>query len=198
VDTTTYARFEALVARSAHRDRFHLAGWVRAGRVASYVAEADLGVVCERPTYDGVLGSKNRVVQWLGAGLPVACSRVGALAERLRERRLGLTFAPGDAEALAGHLLWAAGHGDELRLISARAREHAASELGFEATARPLAAWAADPRHAADRATRPRVRGPMDHATWRQRLAAAGRAVPVARRSERLVGLWRRLLGPRP
>ena len=197
VDTRTYALFEALVARSPHRDHFHLAGWVRAGRVGPYVAEADLGVVAERPTYDGMLGSKNRVVQWMGAGLPVACSRLGALGHLLRERQLGLTFLPGDAAALGEHLLWAAGHAGDLRRMGARAREYATSALGFEATTRPLTAWAADARPAPDRGSRGRVRGPLDHATLRQRLAGVGRAIPLARRSERLVRLWRRLLGPR-
>jgi glycosyltransferase involved in cell wall biosynthesis len=197
LDARTYARFEALVARSPHRDRFHLAGWVRAREVGSYVGESDLGIVCERPTYDGTLGSKNRVVQWMGAGLPVVCSRVGELADRLDERQLGLTCPAGDAAALAERLVWAAGHADELDSMAARAREHALTELSFEATTRPLVAWAADPRCAPDRDSRARVRSPLDHATLRQRLAALGRAIPLARRSERVAGAWRRLFRPR-
>jgi glycosyltransferase involved in cell wall biosynthesis len=196
LDTETYARFEALVARSAHRERFHLEGWVPAERVASYVAEADVGVLAERPTYDGMLGSKNRIVQWMGAGLPAVCSRVGELADLLAERRLGLTFPAGDADALAGRLLWAAENADDLRGMGARASEHARAELSFKATTRPLAAWAADPRPAPDAGSRARVRGPLDHATPRQRLAGLGRRVPLARGSEPLVRLWRRLLGP--
>jgi glycosyltransferase involved in cell wall biosynthesis len=196
LDTRTYARFQSLVARSPHRDRFHLAGWVPAGRVASSVAEADVGVVAERPAYDAMLGSKNRVVQWMGAGLPAVCSHVGDLADLLARRRLGLTFPPGDAQALAGHLLWAAENGDDLKRMGARAREYARSELGFEATTRPLTAWAADPRRAPDAGTRAHVRGPLDHATLRQRLARIGRRIPVARRSEALARLWRRLVGP--
>ena len=194
VDAGTYARFEALVARSRHRERFHLEGWVRAERIASYVAEADVGVVAERPTYDGMLGSKNRIVQWMGAGLPAVCSRVGELGDLLAERQLGLTFPAGHAEALAERLLWAAENADDLRGMAARAGEHARAELGFEATTRPLAAWAADPRPAPG--SRARVRGPLDHATLRQRLAGLGRRIPLARRSEPLVKLWRRLLGP--
>jgi glycosyltransferase involved in cell wall biosynthesis len=196
VDTTTYARFEALVARSVYRDRFHLAGWVRAGRVASYVAEADLGVVVERPTYDGMLGSKNRIVQWIGAGLPVVCSRVGEIGDLLAERQLGLTFPAGDAAALAERLLWAADNADGLRRMAASARAHVRDELSFQTTTRPLAAWAADPHPAPDAGSRARVRGPLDHASLRQRLAGLGRQIPLARRSEPLVRLWRRFLGP--
>ncbi|HSD65211.1 MAG TPA: glycosyltransferase family 4 protein [Vicinamibacteria bacterium] len=196
LDAGSYARFRALVARSPQRERFHLEGWVRAERVASYVAEADVGVLAERPTYDGMLGSKTRIVQWMGGGLPVVCSRVGELGHLLAERQLGLTFPAGDAEALAERLRWAADHAVELRRMAARAGDHARAELGFEVTTRPLAAWAAEPRLAPDAGSRRRVRGPLDHATLRQRLAALGRRVPLARRSELLVELWRRLLGP--
>ena len=193
LDTGTYARFEALVARSPHRERFHLEGWVRAERVASYAAEADVGVLAERSAYEGLLGSRNRIVQWMGAGLPAVCSRVGEIADLLAERELGLTFPAGDADALADRLLWAAENADDLRAMAAGAREYARAELSFEATTRPLAAWAADPRPAPDARSRARVRGPLDHATVRQRLAGLARRVPVARRSEPLVTLWRRL-----
>jgi glycosyltransferase involved in cell wall biosynthesis len=195
LDTGTYARFEALVARSPHRERFHLEGWVRAERVASYAAEANVGVLAERSTYEGLLGSRNRIVQWMGAGLPVVCSRVGEIGDLLGERELGLTFPAGDAGALAGRLLWAAENADDLRAMAARAREHAVAELGFEATTRPLTAWAADPRPAPDAGSRSRVRGPRDHATLRQRLAGLGRRVRIAR-SEPLVRRWRRLFRP--
>jgi glycosyltransferase involved in cell wall biosynthesis len=197
LDTGTYARFEALVARSPHHERFHLEGWVRAERVASYAAEADVGVLAERSTYEGLLGSRNRIVQWMGAGLPALCSRVGDIADLLAERELGLTFPAGEAEALAERLLWAAENADALRALAARAREHACAELSFEATTQPLTAWAADPRPAPDAGPRARVRGPLDHATVRQRLAAAGRRIPLLRRYEPLVRLWRRLFGPR-
>ena len=195
LDAGTYARFCALVARSPHRERFHIEGWVQAKRVASYAAEADVGVLADRSTYEGLLGSRNRIVQWMGAGLPAVCSRVGEIADLLAERELGLTFPAGDADALAERLLWAAGNTEELRTMAARAREYARAELGFEATTRPLTSWAADPRPAPD--ARSRVRAPRDHATLRQRLAGLGRRVPVARRSEPLVRLWRRLFRPR-
>jgi glycosyltransferase involved in cell wall biosynthesis len=194
LDTDSYARFEQLVARSAHRSRYHLEGWVRADAVAAYVSEADLGVLAERPIYEGLLGSKNRVLQWMGAGLPVLYNRVGDLGDVVEERGLGLTFAAGDAAGLTERLLWAAAHRDELRRMAERAREVARRELTFEATTRELAAWAAAPAFAPDAGTRTRVRRPEDHATVRQRVAGAARRVPLLRGSEGLVRLWRRLL----
>lgn len=187
----TWERFAALVERSSHRERFHMEGWVAAERVAAYVKEADLGILADRAIYEGLLGSKNRIVQWMGAGLPVVYNRIGDLGDMLEERGLGLTFRPGDASALGERLAWAASHGAELREMAARAREVAERELSFEASARPLVEWATAPLRAPDAARR--VRDPWGHAEPRQRVAAFLRRVPGLRRSETLVSLWRRL-----
>lgn len=191
LDPSTWTRFQDLVARSPHRKRFHVEGWVPAERVAAYVEEADLGILADRPIYEGLLGSKNRIVQWMGAGLPVVYNRIGELGDLLEDRRLGLTFPPGDAGALGERLAWAATRGSELREMAGRAREVARRELTFEATTRPLLEWATAPRRAPDAARR--VRDPWGHAGLRQRVATVVRRVPGLRRSETLVGLWRRL-----
>ncbi len=193
LDVATWKRFEALVEGSPHRERFHLEGWVQAGRVVAYVDEADLGILADRPIYEGLLGSKNRIVQWMGAGLPVLYNRMGELGELLEARRLGLTFPPGDASAFAERLLWAARHTAEVREIAARARAFALDELSFEATTRDLVDWAREPRFAPDVASRASVGSPWSHSTWRQRAAALLRRLPLLRRSERLVALWRRI-----
>lgn len=192
LDLSTWSRLQELVARSAHPGRFHLEGWVAAERVTEYVAAADLGLVADRPIYEGLLGSKNRIVQWMGAGLPVVYNRIGDLGDLLEERQLGLTFPPGDASALARRLDWALANGAELSQMAARAREVAHRELTFEATTRPLLEWAVAPLRAPDAGSR--VRDPWDHAEVRQRVAKTVRRVPGLRRNEALVGLWRRLL----
>jgi glycosyltransferase involved in cell wall biosynthesis len=97
LDAATWERFRILVDRSPHRDRFHLEGWVRADLVPSYVAEADLGIVADRPIYEGLLGSKNRIVQWMGAGLPILYNRLGDIGDLLEQNRISFTFPPGDA-----------------------------------------------------------------------------------------------------
>jgi len=191
LDPSPWRRFQDLVGRSPHRERFHLEGWVPAERVAAYVEEADLGILADRPISEGLLGSKNRIVQWMGAGLPVLYNRLGDLGDLLEQNQLGLTFPPGDAGALGERLAWAATRGPQLREMAARAREVTHRELTFEATTRPLLEWAAVPRRAPDAARR--VRDPWGHARLRQRAATVVRRVPGLRQSETLVGLWRRL-----
>ena len=166
-DEKTYRRFEELVSSSAHRDRYHLLGWVAAELVPRYQAEMNLGILTEIAIYEGQLGHKNRVVQWMGGGLPVLYNRVGDLGDLLAApagNRLGLTFAVGDAAGLAAELRWALGHPAELAAMAERARAYTLDNLSFAATTRDLVAWAAAPRHAPDAAFRRAVASPADFA----------------------------------
>lgn len=211
-DETTYRRFEQRIAGSPFRERFHLQGWVRAELVPSFVAEADLGVLSEIPIYEGLLGSKNRVVQWMGLGLPVAYNAVGDLGQLLEEEGLGLVFPPGDSEELARRLTWSARHPDELAAMAGRARAHTEEHLSFAATTRDLVAWAEDPTLAPDAVHRGAVSSPADFApapvsVLESRGPAPGsvepRAAPVRvvatrpeiddTRTEISPGLWSRL-----
>ncbi|MEO1085705.1 MAG: glycosyltransferase [Acidobacteriota bacterium] len=162
-DESTYARFEASVAASKFRDRYHLQGWVKADLVPSYQAEADLGVLCEIPMYEGLLGSKNRIVQWLGGGLPVLYNKVGDLGDLLDDDELGLTFDVGAAEEMAEQLLWAASHREELAAMAERAKRYARTDLSFEATTADLLSWAASPAFAPDLSIRSSIRSPGDY-----------------------------------
>jgi glycosyltransferase involved in cell wall biosynthesis len=164
-DEKTYRRFEEAVALSRHRGRYHLLGWVDADLVPRYQAEMDLGILTEIPIYEGQLGHKNRVVQWMGGGLPVLYNRVGDLGELLdRHGGLGLTFEAGNSAALAGQLSWAVSHAGELTEMAERARAYTLENLTFEATTRDLVAWAAAPSHAPDAQIRRNIASPADFA----------------------------------
>lgn len=149
-DESTYRELVERAARSRFADRFDLRGWLVADELPAVVAGADLGVLTEKPIYEGMLGSKNRVVQWMGSGLAVAYNDIGDLGELLERRRLGLTFPVGDADALADCLCWAADHPQELARIADSARRYALEHLTFSATTRELVAWAAHPTYAPD------------------------------------------------
>ena len=163
-DERTYQGFRQNVEQSAHRGRYHLQGWVDAELIPSYEAEADLGVLTDVAIYEGQLGSKNRIIQWLGHGLPAVYNAIGDLGDLLAGERLGLTFPPGDASALAREILWASGHRDELREMASRAHTYSRREFSFEATTRGLAEWARDPVRAPDATWRRHVLGPADFA----------------------------------
>lgn len=157
-DESTYRELVERVARSRFAERFDLRGWVLADELPAIVGECDLGVLTERPIYEGMLGSKNRVVQWMSTGLAVAYNQVGDLGDLLERQRLGLTFPVGDADALADRLCWAAENPEEMTLMAERARRHALEHLTFSATTRELVAWAAEPAFAPDAGFKPASR----------------------------------------
>ncbi len=159
-DESTYQRFQELIEASEHRQRFHLQGWVKAHLVPSFQAEANLGVLSEIPIYEGQLGSKNRIVQWMGSDLPVLYNRVGELGDLLDQEKLGLTFAVGDAEAMGKAICWAAEQPAELQAMAEAARRYTEKHLTFEATTRSLVAWVTAPSLAPDSAFRHRLLAP--------------------------------------
>jgi glycosyltransferase involved in cell wall biosynthesis len=180
-DHASYERFRERVAGSEFRSRFHLQGWVAAELVASYEAEADLGVLTEAAIYEGQLGSKNRVVQWLGRGLPALYNRVGELGSLLADEDLGLTFEVGDAAAMAERIAWAAEHPEELAAMRRRAQDHVAARFSIEATTRELVAWAERPRRAPDAELRQTVRGPACFADAAETTASESVTAPSAK-----------------
>jgi glycosyltransferase involved in cell wall biosynthesis len=161
-DESTYGELVERVARSRFVEQFDLRGWVLAEELPAVVAGADLGILTERPIYEGMLGSKNRVVQWMGSGLAVAYNDIGDLGELLERRRLGLTFPVGDADTLADRLCWAAEHPEELTRIAESARRYALEHLTFSATTRELVAWAAYPTFAPDAGFKPACRSAVE------------------------------------
>lgn len=55
-------------------------------------------------------------------GLPVIASRLGAMAELVKDGATGLLFEPGNAEALAEKLRWAVAHPNEMAVMGRAAR----------------------------------------------------------------------------
>lgn len=199
-DEVTYPRFCELVAASRHRERFLLEGWVDGELVADYVDQADLGVLTEKAIYEGELGSKNRIAEWMAASLPVAYNRVGDIGDDLDRYRLGLTFGVGDAEAFAQQVLWAARHPEELAQMTDRAREFAQRHYSVESSISPLALWCLEPQFAPDREERRALLGSFDPLVFEGAAGKVAQAVeslpiPNAGGVRRSLGRMARRLG---
>lgn len=89
-DERSFAEFERRVAASPRRDRFHLLGWLPLPQVPQVIGECDLGLNVDRPSPEGWLGTRNRMLDWVLGGLPVVstlgCELAGELAARWGER----------------------------------------------------------------------------------------------------------------
>ena len=62
------------------------------------------------------------IVESFACGLPVICSRLGALEEIVEDRRTGLFFTAGDPEDLAAKVDWAWTHAKQLEVMGREAR----------------------------------------------------------------------------
>lgn len=150
-DDRTYEEFRRRMADSPYSGRCRFAGWVDTAALPDYYALADVALMCDRPTLEGRLGSRNRVLDWACAALPVLTTDICELTHEFARRDLIDVFAPGDAAALAQRLTEAAEAGrDALNDKALRARAYALSAHAPERVYGSLVAWAARPERAPD------------------------------------------------
>lgn len=72
------------------------------------------------------------LVEALGCGLPVIASRIGALAELIKDGETGLLFEPGNAEDLAHKMRWALANPQAMATMGRNARQQYEAEFTAE------------------------------------------------------------------
>lgn len=72
------------------------------------------------------------VIEAFACGTPVIASRIGALAELVRDGVTGLLFEPGNSHALAEKMNWALAHPDEMAEMGRKARAQYEAEFSAE------------------------------------------------------------------
>jgi FkbM family methyltransferase len=63
------------------------------------------------------------IAEAFACGIPVICSRLGAMQEIVEDGRSGLYFTAGDADDLAGKVEWAWAHPDRMKTMGREARQ---------------------------------------------------------------------------
>ena len=134
----TYPEFMSMIGDSDHKDNFIMKGWIPGEDVPNYYFEADVGINIDKDIYEVELGSKNRILDWMRAGLAVISSDVCELTEIIRKENIGYTFKPGDAEDLASRLLYLAKNPEEVAMTAAKGRDYARKYFSFDFTTRKL------------------------------------------------------------
>ncbi len=145
-----YPEFERLVAEGPHNERFHLMGWVDPQTVQNGYLEADLAINIDCFSYEGLLGTRSRLLEWMRAGLAIVTTELCELSEILIQRDMAYSFSIGDPHTLADTLCRAASNPDGRKEIARRASVFLDSEYTNKKLLEPLVEWAADPRHAGD------------------------------------------------
>jgi glycosyltransferase involved in cell wall biosynthesis len=147
-----YGRFLSMIETSVHRHRFHMLGWRPVQEIPAYYCCADVGINLDALHYETLLGTRTRLVEMMGYGLPVITSLGCELSTIIRDQRLGLTFPIGDAAAFCDRILKLARDPGQRQTLAERAHSFATQQLSFVETTRPFREWAHQPYHAPDRA----------------------------------------------
>ncbi|MDE2589182.1 MAG: hypothetical protein KGL95_05910, partial [Patescibacteria group bacterium] len=149
-DDVTYANFKNLVEKSNLKDRFHLCGWVPKEDVPNYYLEADLGINVDAFTYEAILGSRTRVLDWLRASLTFISTPLSEITNYLIENQLAYGFQPKNSNELAEKLLMIASNKSELSKRKSQLKEILAQEFTYEHTSKEFLNWIENPEHAPD------------------------------------------------
>ncbi len=146
--TESYARFEERVLRSPFRERFELAGWIKSSELPTYYACADAAILVDRFGYEGVLGARTRMLDWLAAGLPIVSTRLSEISLELEAAGIAVTAPCGDTLGLRDAIRRLLTDPKEALERSQRGRrfvrEHYRARLGLE----PLLSWVQAPERA--------------------------------------------------
>jgi glycosyltransferase involved in cell wall biosynthesis len=145
-----YSRLLGLIDRSLFRDRFHMLGWVPWAEVAGYYGASHAGINIDAMHYESIYGTRTRLVEMLGAGLPVVTSLGCELSDLLGQYGAGLTFPTGAWTDMGNHILSLAGDKALCERMAERALHYANHELSFYTTTAPVRKWANHPTQAPD------------------------------------------------
>jgi len=145
-----YSRFESLVACSTHKDRFHLLGWQPWQQVSQYYQGSQVGVNIDAMHYETVYGTRTRLVEMIGSGLPVLSTAGTELSYLLEKWGAGSTFEVGDWQELGSQILRLAREEGLRQKMAEAARRCAQNQLSFSNTTSCLRAWVESPKKAPD------------------------------------------------
>jgi glycosyltransferase involved in cell wall biosynthesis len=120
-------------------------GWLPYDQSGSAMLEADIGVSTYYENLETHFSYRTRLIDFLWAGTPVACTRGDVIAAMVEERGLGFAVPEEDEDALAAALARLLDEPD----LRARCRANLASmreELSWEHAMAPLVEFCRDPR----------------------------------------------------
>jgi glycosyltransferase involved in cell wall biosynthesis len=142
----TYAEVLGVAREAGWLDRHvFFVPWVAAEERFALYGEATVAVVLHRPRFEAEISLRTRVLDFLGAGLPVVATAGGTMSRLLAEEGMGLVIPDGDEAALTAALTKLLESADLRAHLAAHGRAWAARH-DWESVLAPLAEFLAAPR----------------------------------------------------
>lgn len=142
----TYAEVVAVAREAGWLDRHvFFVPWVAADERFTLYREATVAAALHRPRFEAEISMRTRVLDFLGAGLPVVATAGGTMSRLLAEERMGLVVPEGDGPALTAALTELLAS-SELRAELAGRGKRWAARHDWESVLAPLATFLDAPR----------------------------------------------------
>jgi len=107
-----------LEKHASHLTQVHFKGYLPRAEALGYMSRARL-LIFSSEWYENFPVT---IAEAFACGVPVVCSRLGAMQEIVEDARTGLHFVPGDATDLAVKVSWAWNHPERLAQMGREAR----------------------------------------------------------------------------
>jgi glycosyltransferase involved in cell wall biosynthesis len=150
-DTHSFARFKQRVDASDLANRFMFLGWISTPEVPSYLKQADASICIDRYSYEGELGARTRLIDWMQFQTPIISTELTELTHQLNSQDLMSTFQIGNPASLCEAILDCIKNPADAADRALRARIFFEKELDEERLFAPLLEWAENPAFAGDR-----------------------------------------------
>lgn len=119
-------------------DRFHFTGAVEADRVPELVAACTMMIALYPARAEPFYFSPLKVVEAMAAGRPVVASRLGQIADLVRDGIDGVLVNPGDRSGAASAVLALASDPERCRAMGRAAADRCRDRFSWDATARRI------------------------------------------------------------
>lgn len=141
----SYDKFVAGVRAAGAEGIVQLLDWQPLARMKELYAQADIGLSIDRYTYEAVLGSRTRIINFLAAGLPVLSTVVTELTEDLADTGYVLPFKLNDAADFSRALTDLVDRAEEVRWLGIGGRSHVLEHYDAAKLGQQFAAWIREP-----------------------------------------------------
>jgi glycosyltransferase involved in cell wall biosynthesis len=149
----SYDRFVDGVRAAGAEAIVQLMDWQPLGRMRELYAACDVGLSIDRFSYEAVLGSRTRVLNFLAAGKPVLSTVITELTEDLADKGYLLPVTVGNAQEFAKAIEAAALRSTELGELGEEAQAYILARYDARNLGQPLSEWVGNPVVGGDQST---------------------------------------------
>ena len=150
-DEKTYKTLCGSIEKSTHKGNYLMLDWVDIDKVPVYYSESDIGINIDKPCYEALTGSRNRILSGLISGLPFLSTNICELTQELKKEGVLFTFKEEDPDDLSKALLSLSRSRHLIKNVRERAKNIVKEKYSFEQTAKELVKWVERPCFAPDR-----------------------------------------------